>query len=82
MLTHYTCPIVNPKTGRVVNHDSVTCFDGGYVPPDAGTDKCGHGYSLVPMVTATGLPLAYRLGPLHTSEKEAQASESASARVC
>jgi hypothetical protein len=69
MLTHYTCPIVDPKTGRIVNDESITCFDGGYVPPDAGMEKWGHGYSLIPMVTASGLPLAYRVLPLHASEK-------------
>jgi hypothetical protein len=70
MLTHYTCPIIDPTTGRIVNEDSVTCHDGGFVPFEAGPTKGGHGYSLIPMMTATGLPLAYRLLPLHASERD------------
>jgi hypothetical protein len=71
MLTHYTCPIYDKDTGRIVNDGRITCFDGGYVPYDAGPNKWGHGYSLVSMVTASGLPLTHRVGPLNMSEKDA-----------
>jgi hypothetical protein len=70
LLTHFTCPIIEKDTGRVVNGDKVTCHDGGYVPADAGPDKSGHGWNLVSITTTTGLPLAYRLVPLNTSEKD------------
>lgn len=70
LLTHFTAPIIDKDTGRIVNDEKVTCFDGGYVPADAGPDKCGHGWNLVSITTTTGLPLAYRLVPLNASEKD------------
>jgi len=68
VLTHYTCPVVDPKTGTVINKRSVTCPEGGFMPLSAGADKSGHGFTLVTVVTATGMPLEYAVEPLHTSE--------------
>jgi hypothetical protein len=71
ILTHYTCPVIDKKSKLVINEDKVTCWDGGYVPSDAGPDKSGHGWNLISITTTTGLPLAYRLVPLNASEKDA-----------
>jgi hypothetical protein len=70
LLTHYTCPVIDKKTKLVINEDRVTCWDGGFVPASAGPDKAGHGWNLVSITTTTGLPLAYRLVPLNTSERD------------
>lgn len=48
----------------------ITCVDGGYVPRGAGSDKSGHGWMLVMISTATGVPLAWRLVPLNEPEKD------------
>lgn len=53
LLTHYTCPVIDKKSKRVVNEDRVTCWDGGYVPVDAGPDKSGHGWNLISITTTT-----------------------------
>jgi hypothetical protein len=70
ILTHYTCPKYEKKTGRIVNEERVTCQDGGYVPADAGPDKSGHGWNLISVTTTTALPLVYSLPALNESEKE------------
>jgi hypothetical protein len=71
LLTHYTCPIYdkNKKTGRIVNDDKVTCFDGGYIGADHSKGPA-HGWNLVSITTTTGLPLVHQLVPLQTSEVE------------
>jgi hypothetical protein len=69
ILTHYTCPIIDPKTEKIVNEESITCHDGGYVPYERGPGKSGHGWNLITLTTTTGVPLAYKLVPLHASEK-------------
>lgn len=68
LLTHRTTPIIDPKTGEVVNADKVTCWDGGYVPASAGEHKSGNGWNLIPVTTSTGIPLAWSLPKLHESE--------------
>lgn len=66
--THYTCPIRDRATGKVVNAERVTCADGGYVGDAASPDKRGHGYNAMLLTTFTGLPLAFDIVPLHTGE--------------
>jgi hypothetical protein len=70
LLTHYTCPIYDKDTGALVNDESITCHDGGYVPYDIGPTKSGHGWNLISITTSTGLPLVHRLVPLNASEKD------------
>ncbi|HEX5247803.1 MAG TPA: hypothetical protein VFW41_11810 [Gaiellaceae bacterium] len=65
---HYTAPIIDPKTGKVTNAGSVTAPDAGYVPWSAGVDKSGHGYNLIPLAPASGVPLTWSLTPLNASE--------------
>jgi hypothetical protein len=65
---HATCPIVDPKTGEIINANQVTCPEGGYMPPSAGVDKSGHGFSLLSITTNTGLPLASRVIRINDSE--------------
>lgn len=85
LLTHFRAPraskihggeyappeVTNGEMFQVVHQQrvKVTCPDGGYVPDSAGVDKCGHGWNLVMISTATGVPLAWRLVPLNASEK-------------
>lgn len=71
ILTHYTCPKRDPKTGKVVNEAETTCEDGGFVPHEAGPEKSGNGFNLVTAVTATGVPLAWRVTALNEAETEA-----------
>lgn len=86
LLTHYRAPRTSKKKGseygpletidgqlHQVVYDrkvKITCPDGGYVPGSAGPDKSGHGWNLVAISTATGVPLAWRLVPLNHSEKD------------
>lgn len=67
--THYTCPIIDPKTGEVINEDDVTCPDGGYMGKEAGEDKSGHGWNMIPPLTRTAVPWALTLPKIHESEK-------------
>ena len=69
--THYTCPRRDPRTGKVVNRDQVTCWDGGYVPEKAGRDKAGQGFNHVILTTLSGLPVAAETVALHESEARA-----------
>ena len=56
---------------RVVNPESqkITCRDGGYVPYNPTTGKGGHGFNLVSIPTANGLPLEFAVVPINASEK-------------
>ncbi|MBA2794871.1 MAG: hypothetical protein H0U32_12890, partial [Thermoleophilaceae bacterium] len=68
ILTHYTCPKTN--RGRVTNEKQVTCPDGGFLPPtEQQPGKSGHGFNLVSITTATGLPLAFDVAKINASEK-------------
>lgn len=58
--THYTAPIVDPRTGLTVNDAKVTAPDAGYVPHSAGPDKGGHGWNLV---SVTSTPASRSRGP-------------------
>lgn len=70
LLTHFTCPKVNKKTGEIFNESRVTCWDGGYVPASAGPDKSGFGWNLVSISTSSSaLPVLYTLPKLQESEK-------------
>lgn len=69
LLTHYTCPIIDKKTGRIVNDENVTCYDGGYIGADSSKGPA-HGWNLISITTTTGLPLVHRLVPIHYSEKD------------
>ncbi|MCP9486544.1 MAG: hypothetical protein MSC30_11830 [Gaiellaceae bacterium MAG52_C11] len=66
--THYTTPIINPKTGKVTNEASVTCPDGGYMPPSAGPDKSGNGWNALPISTHSSVPFVWALPKIHESE--------------
>lgn len=68
--THYTAPIVDPKTKRTVNDAQVTAPEAGYVPHSAGPDHSGHGWNLVSITSTTGIPLAWKVVPLNASEKD------------
>lgn len=68
--THYTAPIIDPKTGRAVNDAKVTAPEAGYVPASAHPDKAGHGWNLVSITTSSGLPLAHAVVPLNAPERE------------
>ena len=68
--THYTAPIIDPKTGRSVNDAKVTAPEAGYVPHSAGADKSGHGWNLVSITSMTGIPLAWKVVPLNASEMD------------
>jgi hypothetical protein len=69
--THYTCPRKARTTGRIVNRDQVTCWDGGYVPASAGAEHSGEGFNHVILTTLSGLPLASETIPLQEGEPEA-----------
>jgi hypothetical protein len=47
---------------------SVTA-DGGFLPPSAGRNRVGHGYTLLSIIDQGALPLAYEITPLNQSEK-------------
>lgn len=66
--THYTTPIINPETRVIENEESVTCPDGGHVPWSAGPGKSGNGWNLLPISSASGIPLVWSLPKLHESE--------------
>jgi hypothetical protein len=68
--THYTAPIIDPKTGRAVNDSKITAPEAGYVPTSASPDKSGHGWNLVSITTSSGLPLAHAVVPLNAPERE------------
>lgn len=76
MLTHYTAPVLDPRTGQLVNdglsergYPKITAPDAGYLPKSAGFEKTGHGWNLVMVATQTGVVLTWRLVPLNNSEK-------------
>jgi hypothetical protein len=77
MLTHFTCPTQAPKRARSnggavpahARERKVTCPDGGYVGRAAPPEKQGNGWNLVMISSSTGVPLSWRLVPLHASEK-------------
>lgn len=68
ILTHYQAPIPNSKTQ---NPKSITCPDGGWVPPSKNSPwrSHGHGFNLVSLTTSTGLPLAKRTVRIHHPER-------------
>jgi hypothetical protein len=66
ILTHYTCP--KTRRGTLMNEASVTCPEGGFLPPNSD-GKGGHGFNMVSLTTATGLPLAWQVRPINSSEK-------------
>lgn len=68
--THYTAPIIDPKTKETINDARVTAPEAGYVPHRAGPDKSGHGWNLVSITSTTGVPLAWKVVPLNVSEKK------------
>jgi len=68
--THYTAPIIDPKTKRTVNDANVTAPEAGYVPPTASPDHSGHGWNLVSVTSTTGIPLAWKIVPLNASEMD------------
>jgi transposase len=57
--TYYTTPKINPKTGEIVNADKVQCWDGGFMPWDAGEKKWGNGWKEIPLISASGVPWAW-----------------------
>lgn len=67
--TSHTCPIIDPKTGEIVNADKVTCPTGGYVPLSAGPDKSGHGWNLISASTHNRQPAAWEVVLLPDSER-------------
>ncbi|MEJ7567449.1 MAG: hypothetical protein WKF41_04205 [Gaiellaceae bacterium] len=69
MLTHYTAPIFDPKSGKIVNAKKVTAPEAGYAGYERGPDKCGDGWNLLALVTRTSLPTAYELPKIHDSER-------------
>lgn len=62
----YTCPIIDPKTRKVVNKKRVTCPDGGYVPADG--DRGGHGFKLLIICAEDASELDYSLIKIHDAE--------------
>jgi hypothetical protein len=64
MRSHYTSfDRFSKKTGKLIR--PATLHGGGYMPrTETNFGKAGHGFNLVTAVTATGLPLAYRVTPL------------------
>jgi hypothetical protein len=66
--THYVTPIIDPNTGEIENAESVTCWDGGYMPSSAGESKSGRGWNLIPFLTHTGVPWSWSLTKIHESE--------------
>lgn len=66
--THYTAPIIDPKTGREVNSNRITAPEAGYVPHSASPDKAGHGWNLVSITTSSALPVAHAIVPLQAEE--------------
>lgn len=70
MLTHYTAPKVNAKTGEIYNYKKVTAWDAGFVGNDASPDHCGHGWNLITLVNRTAVPVAYALPKLNESERD------------
>lgn len=56
ILTHYTAPRFDAKTKKQVNRP-VTAPDAGYMARGAGPDKSGDGWTLISLVSGTGVPL-------------------------
>jgi hypothetical protein len=44
--TNRQCPKYHPKTGQLVNPETVSVFDGGYQPLYGGGKKGGHGFNI------------------------------------
>lgn len=58
------------ESREVVNADSVTCPDGGYLPTDRETGKAGgDGFNLVAVVPGTAVPLDFALVPINVGER-------------
>ena len=66
--THYTAPIFDRKTGELINAKRVTCWDGGYKAMDAGDDRSGAGWNLIPFLTHTSVPWAWSLPKMQDGE--------------
>jgi len=79
--THYSGPIYEVltdkitkekyRTGKIVNEKRVTAPDAGYRPWSLGPDKGGHGWNLLTLTTATGVPVAWKMVKLHEGESTA-----------
>jgi hypothetical protein len=67
---HGVAPRVDPRNGTIINSDSVTVPDAGYLPPSRslGDDKSGDGWKLVHVTAANGCPLDYRIVRIHEAE--------------
>jgi hypothetical protein len=70
IVTHYTAPVIDPKTDVVVNsgvnargYPKITAPDAGFNP------KLGHGWNLVMATTQTGVILSWEIVPANISEK-------------
>ena len=70
LLTHYTAPKIDKKTGNVVNERRVTAPDAGYVGMSADPEKRGNGWNLIALVNRTAVPVAYALPVLGASERD------------
>ena len=67
---------VDDGTIIILNEDkNITCWDGGYRKPAGidGTRKGGHGFTLVILLSAEEVPIAYRLIPMDAQEAPAVA---------
>src|SRR4029079_15546371 len=51
--SRYTAPILDKKTGKIVNENKVTAPELGYVPTSSGLSNTGHGCKL-PLLQTTG----------------------------
>jgi Fe-S cluster biogenesis protein NfuA len=69
--THYKAPIFDRKTGEIVKPERVTAPEAGYMPESAGKDKSGDGWSVVTLMTMSGLPLGHRVIKIHQQETPA-----------
>lgn len=67
MLTHYTCPAYD-GADHGPHGKKITCPDGGYIGTKAPPDKRGQGFNLVMIASSSGVPLAWRVVPLHHGE--------------
>jgi len=64
--TIYTCPIFDPKTGKVVNEAAVKCWDGGRLPSDSH-DPNAQGFKVTFVWTSHGMPLGFNDGAITES---------------
>lgn len=77
--THFEAPIYEKKTKKhrdgaerlVINAERITAPEAGYIPHSAGEDKGGHGWNIVSLAGAMGLPYCYRVIRRHDPEAEA-----------